>query len=842
MGHRTLHDYLNGFYNLGSQVAYTHRRGYRLARHSYRFMADAAWQFARELDARHIDRGECVMIWGENCAEWVIAFWGCILRGVIVVPMDQIASVDFARRVCRQVNARLLVCRRGLAPPDLGLPTMILEELIPTLSHYPTESGAPVDSHLEDTVEIVFTSGTTADPKGVVITQRNILANLEPLETEIAHYRKYERIIHPLRFLIMLPLSHVFGQLLGIFIPPLLGGTVIFQDSLNPSEIIRTIKRSRVSVMVTVPRLLQSLREKVERDYAAAERLEVFRKDLVDATHEHFVKRWCRFRRVHNQFGWKFWAFVCGGATLDANTEAFWGRLSFVVIQGYGLTETTSLISVSHPFQVEKGSIGKVLPGREITLSEDGEILVRGESITSGYWHGQELKPVLGQEGWFHTGDIGEMDKAGNLFFKGRKKNVIVTSAGMNIYPEDLEAALRLQPGIKDVVVIGLAGEGKVEPCAVLVLRAGETDAKRLVESANQTLAGYQQIRRWYVWPEYDFPRTSTQKPRMNVIQEFVEQQVAGARGTLPNRNPLTELIGHLRGRSPQAVSATDNLATDLNLSSIDRVELLSAIEERYQMDLNETIFSAATTVGDLEKILAQPPPRRAEHAYPRWTQRRIMDWLRVVVYYLLIGPAMALLARPRIIGRHRLRGVRGPVLVIANHITSLDIGFLMAALPHRLRHRLCVAMDGELLWSMRRPPAVMNFFVRGLNKLNYALAVSLFNVFPLPQQTGFRESFIFAGESIDRGYNMVVFPEGQRSPDGRMAPFRAGIGLLAKNLNIPIVPMRIDGLFELKQAGKRIAPRRAITVTVGAPITVNEAAEASAITQELENIVATLG
>src|SRR6202042_673218 len=231
---------------------------------------------------------------------------------------------------------------------------------------------------------------------------------------------KYERWVHPVRFLNLLPLSHVFGQFLGMFLPPLLGGTVIFQEELKPSEIVQTIRRERVSVLASVPRVLQSLRQKIERDLedgAAGEKtIEDFRRRFRESEGKHFLLRWWIFRAIRRQFGWKFWAFICGGAALDAQTEEFWGRLGYAVIQGYGLTETTSLISVNHPFKLGKGSIGKVLPGREIRLADDGEILVRGAGVASGYWRsgaGEKAAAdgVSDAEGWYRTGDIGALDE-----------------------------------------------------------------------------------------------------------------------------------------------------------------------------------------------------------------------------------------------------------------------------------------------------------------------------------------------------------------------------------------------------------------------------------------------
>ncbi len=220
----------------------------------------------------------------------------------------------------------------------------------------------------------------------MVITHGNVLANIAPLEREMQRYLKYVRWVHPVRFLNLLPLSHVFGQFLGMFLPPLLGGTVIFQEEMKPSEIVNTIRRERVSVLVSVPRVLQSLKQKIERGLEDKGKVENFRRRFRSSAGKHFLHRWWIFRDIRRQFGWKFWAFICGGAALDAETEEFWGRLGYAAIQGYGLTETTSLISVNHPFKLGKGSIGKVLPGREVKLAEDGEILIRGGGVASGYW------------------------------------------------------------------------------------------------------------------------------------------------------------------------------------------------------------------------------------------------------------------------------------------------------------------------------------------------------------------------------------------------------------------------------------------------------------------------
>ncbi|MGA9392168.1 MAG: AMP-binding protein [Candidatus Sulfotelmatobacter sp.] len=827
--------------------AYGQRRGYRMEWFTYGQILEMAFQFCRDLEARGISKGDRVMLWGQNCAQWVAAFFGCAMCGVVVVPMDDTASGDFARRVSQQVKAKLSVCSRKHASEGIAsTPIVVIEEIkIPTSRKGSEKWGTPVSSFAavgrDDILQIVFTSGTTAEPKGVVITHGNVLANIDPLERAMQPYLKYERWVHPVRFLNLLPLSHVFGQFLGMFLPPLLGGTVIFQEELKPSEIVSTILRERVSVLVSVPRVLQSLKQKVERDLEEGGRLEGFRRRFRASEGKHFLMRWWIFRDIRRQFGWKFWTFICGGAALDAETEQFWDRLGYAAIQGYGLTETTSLISVNHPFKLGKGSIGKVLPGREVKLAEDGEILIRGGGVASAYWSGDHQQRVSDQQGWYHTGDVGALDDAGNLYFKGRKKDVIVTPAGLNIYPEDLEAALRRQPEVKDCVVAGIERGGNAEPCAVLILREG-AEAQEVVERANQSLAEFQRIRMWVTWPQEDFPRTSTQKPRRSVIAEFAGRQIRkGGEKDVANDNPVMQMIGRITGRNAQRMNAELRLDSDLGLSSLDRVELISALEDRYQVDLSETSFSSARAVGDVEKMLRGEVKSRAEYHYPGWVLRWPVTWVRWLAQYSLMMPAVMLLGWPRIEGRQNLRGVKGPLLVVCNHIGDVDVGFVKTALPARLRNRLATAAGGEALEKLHSPAADRSFFGKIYDRIQWVLGVSLLNLFPLPREHGFRQSFAYAGQAVDRGYSVLVFPEGRHTVDGKMNPFRAGIGLLANNLNIPVLPMRIIGLFEVKQSGKKFARPWKIGVHIGQPMQFAAGSDPAQIARELQTAVEAL-
>ena len=839
MGYESLLSFVTKYAKHGNEVAVRQQRGYRVESWSYARIVAEANRMARELAARGLHKGDSVLLWSENSAEWIVAFFACLLCGIVVVPIDHSSSPEFACRIAAEVNAKLLF--RGHERPELeGVPSISLVALGAQIARHDSSPYPSPPLSRTDTLEMIFTSGTTAEPRGVVISHGNVLANLEPMEREIQKYLRYERVFHPLRFLNLLPLSHVFGQMLGVFIPPFLGGTVVFMNSLRPTDLLETIKRERVSVLVAVPRFIESLQRQVEHHEERDGKVEKFRKNFAAAEGEHFLRRWWRFRRIHTRLGWKFWAFISGGAALPEQAERFWNRLGYAVIQGYGMTETTSLISLNHPFRAARGSIGKVFPGMEVRVDETGEILVRGENVATAYRHNGTEQPLTEPSGWFRTGDIAEKDGDGRLYFKGRRKNVIVTSAGMNVHPEDLEKALRNQTHVRDCVVLGEEHDGNEAPYAVLLMNASGSNpnaASAAVDRANQSLAEYQKIRRWFVWPEGDFPRTATQKPVLPRIREVMRSIGAGESRVGLNGDSLAGLISRITGHTA-ALSSNASLEADLQLSSLDRVELMSVLEERYQVELSDAPFQDVNTIGQLEKLIKRGADSTVQHVFPTWPQSRLATAVRLAIYYSLAWPATYLLAAPRVRGREHLRTLQGLVVVVSNHVTYLDIAWILPALPARFRNSLATAMGGERLARMRQPSKKLRLFERLLERLRYYLAAGLFNVFPLPQKSGFLQSFAFAGNLADRGWNILVFPEGQTTIDGAMLPFRSGVGLLVKRLNLPVVPMYLSGLYDLKRDERIFARPGHVQVTVGAPLRFAPHQDANEITLELERRV----
>jgi long-chain acyl-CoA synthetase len=806
--------------------------GYRVHRHTYADVTRAARAFARRLAESGIGKGDKVVLWGENRPEWIVCYWGCVIAGAIVVPIDYRSSLEFLTKVATIVAAKAVVAGDDVpAVPDRAW----------RLSEVDWQADAPLPSVViapDDIVQIVFTSGATAEPKGVVIKHRNILANTVPVEREVAKYMKkmYVKLFLPIRFLNLLPLSHMFGQSMATSIPPMLGGTVVFMRSFNPHDIVRVVKHWRISVIVSVPKILDVLREHALRIDASA----------ADAPAGLSIpKRWLRYRRIHRMFGFKFWAFVSGAAPLPPDVEEFWKRLGFVVIQGYGLTETAPIVTLNHPFKTRTGSVGTPIGGVEVRVADDGEILVRGENVTSGYYQDTaRAKPAsetrtIDEEGWLHTGDIGEMDAQGRLFIKGRKKEMIVTPEGLNVFPDDVERVLDAQPGVEESAVVGTVAGGEERVHAVLVLQPG-VNPEDVIRAANQSLLDHQRIRTFSVWTDGPLPRTEgTRKLKRTAIRSWV------ATGTPPataaaGEDPVTTLLARFAG----ARELDPNTSLEaLGLSSLERVELMVALEDKLQTRMDEVRFADAKTVADLQTLLAEAPkqPQIVEPvAFPSWNRHPFVNLIRRLSQALWILPIARLFAWITVSGLEHLRDVRGPVVFAPNHQSHFDGPVVLAALPGYIRKTIAPAMSKEFFRA--------HFFPEGftrrevfIKRLNYYLSTFFFNAFPLPQrEAGARQTLRYIGEVIGDGYSVLIFPEGVRSQTGEMAPFLGGIGMIASRLEVPVVPVRLDGVHEILHTKWKMAKPGRVRVKFGAPMRL-KGDDYAALAKQVEDAVRAL-
>jgi long-chain acyl-CoA synthetase len=917
-----MHDHLasliDDFRRLDRDIAVVRYQGNRRRVTTYGELAKLAGRFAALLAERGIVEGDRVLIWGENSAEWIGAFHGCMLRGVLAVPLDIFGTADFVGRVAKDASPKLaigdavLLAKLATNHDAPQIATLAFEDLESELPA--TEMGAVSGLTKETPLQILFTSGTTGDPKGIVLTHGNVLASMVPIEEGAKPYMSYEWMVHPMRILHTLPLSHVFGQALGLWVPPLLKAEVHFESRLAAPRLIEQIHDERISVVAAVPRVLAVLKSHLEATHGGlAER--------VAAAHTKPAGwgRWWRFRGVHREFGLKFLVFVCGGGAMPAALEQFWTTLGFVLVQGYGMTETTAMIALNHPFHVAEGTIGKPVTGTEVKLGPDGEVLVRGDVISSATWQGGALRKRDSE--WLATGDIAERNESGDLKFLGRKSEVIVTAAGVNIHPEDIEAAIEAEPDVAACAVVGMETPTGMEPCAVVACRGSGNCGPAAIEHANARLPEFQRITRWVMWPEPDLPRTSTGKVRRKPVAEWLArvQSAAATPGSGkaatsgdpaygPSADWLLALIAQITGEASPGVGDELRLTEDLHLDSLGRVQLASAIEDRLGVVSGTGLLEEVQTLGELRKVVAGGAAAESElaqeaaeeaakaesgvhrrdgaqgastaapqaagetHAqgaaetqqavatadlpqgviatpgalkrpsfiYPEWPWWKPFQWIRAAFVEAALRPGTWLLVKPRVVGPQKPLP-SGPLLIVSNHVTSYDGDLIVYALPGPYRRRIAAAMLGEMLddflhWRNPWKPGNKGFYIFGLP--SYYLVTALFNVFPLPRQRDFQRSFAHVGKALDHGYNVLVFPEGTLSRDGTLAPFRAGIGLLAKQSFVPVLPMAMRGLGEIKTGKRGWFRPGTIEVHIGEAISFGPEETEAAITARLHDEV----
>jgi long-chain acyl-CoA synthetase len=804
--------------------------GFRARSYSYTAVGRAARGFASRLADAAIRKGDKVVFWSENRPEWLVAFWGCLLGGVVVVPIDYRASPEFLLRIAARVAARLVLVGEDV-PPVPASPDAVVWKL----HELAWGDAAPplVAIARDDVAEIIFTSGATGEPKGVVITHRNVLANIEPVEREVRKYRPWARPVLPLRFLNLLPLSHMFGQAMATFIPPMLPGVVVFMKGYNPADIVALIRQRRVSVLVSVPKILDVLRTHVLRASPDA--------GLVP-TKQSWALRWWRYRRLHGLLGPKFWAFVVGAAPLDAELEAFWSSRGFAVIQGYGLTETAPIVSVTHPFHIQAGSVGKAIAGVDVKIAPDGEILVRGENVTSGYFEAAAETARAFEGGWFHTGDIGEIGPDGRLFIRGRKKEVVVTPEGLKVFPDDVERVVNEIPGVRDSAAVGVttAPETAGERVHIVLVLDRGVDPDAVVRDANARLESHQKIRRALVWPQAELPRTEgTGKLKRAAIREWA--RTGAVPFAAPPADTLSALVAKYAGRGDLSATTTID---ELGLSSLERVELMVALEEAFQTRLDEKAFSGAHDVGQLRALVQEASRGEVEPAevleFPAWNRSLAARMVRRIALAGFILPLARMFAWVHVDGRQHLKGLEGPVIFASNHQSYMDTPVIMAALPRRWRYRLAPAMSKEFFTAHFFPKG-HGLMLRLATSTAYYLASLLFNAFPLPQrEAGARQTLRYMGEVVEDGFSVLIFPEGHHTDTGEMDRFRPGIGMIASRLDVPVVPVRLEGVDRVLHRTWHMARPGHVHVTFGAPMRLL-GADYQALAKQVEDAVRAL-
>ena len=773
-----------------------------------------------------LDPGARVIIIAPNSPRTVAAHMGCMLAGLIPVPLDLGSSADFIGKVRRKTEARLVLAAGGRT---YGLDCPVLDPASLDIDSCPAFEGAGPNA--DDVAEIVFTSGTTGDPKGTVLSHRNIVANVMSASAIVPPDV-------PIHLLSILPLSHMLEQTVGLYLPMLSGGTVHYMAGLQPPVILREMRRHRVTGVAVVPRFLDMLMRSIENaieQRGLSARLERARNI---ARHLPIDMRRHLFRGLHREIGGRLAFFLCGGASLPPALGEAWETLGVRVLEGYGSTECSPVIASNTYGERHLGTIGRPITGVEAKLSDEGELLARGPNVSRGYWQDEErTAAAFLPGGWFRTGDMAEIADDGIITITGRLGDRIVLPSGQKVFPADIEEEFRKQPEVRDCVVVALAdAKGTERLHAAIRLNDGVDPSpdtlSLIVRGANDHLATHQRIAAHTLWTAGDFPRTALGKIKRKEVLSTLQ---AGHDGAAPKSaatasqglDRLAAILHAQCGDPAGPITGTTDLATDLGLDSLGRVELAARIEAELGVELPETELAEVATVADLMQLIAEggggekPPPG------PEWPLSSGARAVRAGLQRLALFPACRFFCTSfRVEGAANLQGLGGPLLLIPNHTSHADTVAVLRALPDRLRSRTAVAAAADYFYLYR--------FV--------GIATSLLlNTFAFSRTGNVRASLERCGELADRGWSILIYPEGSRSSDGKLMPFKPGIGLLAKGLHVPVVPINVEGAFAILPKGSALPRRSPVTVRLGKPVTIDPDASAAEITAMLHAQVASL-
>ncbi|MGQ9663073.1 MAG: AMP-binding protein, partial [Kiritimatiellia bacterium] len=589
-------------------------------------------------------------------------------------------------------------------------------------------------------------------------------------------------------------------------------------NPVGTPSLARLLKREKILCLFAVPRLLTDLAQYLRREMAASYGAGRFERLFVIMTNRKSWRRIVAFRRVHSFLGWRFWAFVVGGAATDPETIEFWRRLGYVVLQGYGLTETAPIVTVNNPFGPSLYSVGRPVGGQDVRLAPDGEILVRGENVTVGYFDDSDRTQQVFENGWFKTGDIGEFDEFGHLHIKGRKKDMIVTDEGMNVFPEEVERELNRHPLVRDSCVVGRRLRNRLVLHAVLLLRDPATDPERIIQEVNPRLEVHQKLASASVWSFPDFPRTPTQKVKRGEVERVLAGAALSSRDT--KEADRLEAIVEVLGQGAATVPENAQLEKDLGLSSLDRVELACLVEERLGIQVDDTAIHAATSVAELKRLIETAPREGRPIPFPWWPRWWPVRMFRVAALHGLGFPILRTMCRVEARFFCDVNKLRPPLIFISNHTSHLDTPAILRALPYHLRVRLAPAMTTKYFAAYiekERHP----FWERTKTGLAVRFLFAMGNVYFLPPTAGFRQTLEHTGRLVAAGYCPLVYPEGQISLTGRIDRFKPGIGMMVRAMQVPVVPIFVTGLAEILPPAARWPRRRGKgTVVFGSPLT----------------------
>jgi long-chain acyl-CoA synthetase len=841
-------------------------------RYSYEEIFSSSKSIASYLSAKGVEKGDRVAILLEGRPEWGIVYLGISFLGAAAVPIDIQLSSEEVGNLLEDSESKVIFVSEETSKSHEALINGLLfnhNPSPPTLSRGGQEEGyrlqvdaINIDSdaftkiikylHLdsfpsidpEDIASLIYTSGTTGKPKGVVLTHRNFLSNVWSVQ-------KANIIDEQDCLLSILPLHHSYPFMVNFLGPILIGAKVIYLQSLRGPDILKTMAEKNVTALVGVPQLFAMFRRgmidgmsKITPPFKwivlSLLRLSGFLRDTLRINPGKII-----FSSIHKRFGKRFRFFVSGGAKLDPRVSQDLEALGFTILEGYGLTETSPVISFNPPDRIKRGSVGLPLSGVEIRINDPdeqgtGEIVVRGPNVMKGYFRNPEETDKVIKNGWFHTGDLGYVDKDGYLYITGRTKEIIVLSSGKNIYPEELEKHYLQTPLIKEMCVFG---EGKTQGIAdalkaVIVPNTEYMKEKNIsnfneavkwqINSLSAKIPPYKRIMGYEVY-QHALPRTTLGKLKRYLIKDIVSVKVVEKESEMSEdeRELLESPAGKMviasleRIVEKRPIRINHNLELDLGIDSMARVELIVTLSSALSIELPDTFMADIHSVKDMiqkvakfqegaVKELGTGVPKEWKVFFktePSPEDQRAVGLVQGSLTKLFTVSALNLL---KIIGkilfRLEVKGIENipslPYIITPNHASNID-GFVIGTVVPTKTYMSLYFLGFQKYFS--------NWFTSRFARLAH--------VIPIDPEIHLKRALLISGYVLEKKKALCLFPEGGRTFDGNLLPFKKGVGILSKELNVPLVPTLIEGSFEVLPRSS-IRPRfRKIKVIFGKPI-----------------------
>ena len=777
-----------------NSIAYEIKRGFRTQRFTFRQVHDLALKTATFLKLKGLKKGDKVAIWSGNCPEYPILFFGSWLLGVIAVPIDLRTTEETLRVFLTKAS-----CKAGFKskfiPGDFGKlikESFYLEDLVAIVKDFPNLPNLP-NIQSNDLAEIAFTSGTTGTPKGVVLTHGNFLSNIGALTQTFPFKKEY-------RTLSLLPLSHAFEQTVDFLALYKVGIKVTYLERINRLTIIKALRKNKITSVALVPQALSLLINGIEKQVEKQGKESLWKILNKIAPFFPIFARRLIFRQVHKELGGNLKFFGCGSAPLNLKLAQKWENLGIEVFEGYGASETTAILTINTPSEKKLGSVGKALPDIKLRIDTDvrsqptpgvkyvqtpgsvGEILAKGPNISFGYFEDEKKTKSSFVEGWYHTGDVGELDNDGFLYITGRVAFRIVLANGQKVYPEDIEKKLNAHPLVVESCVIGVRKE-EGEIVHAVVITKDRSRLSEIIKNVNQKLSSHEQIMEYSLWKEDDFPRTPLlkidRKKVTSILASHPESRYnrdEGSHGQIQTQDKLISLISQVTKTSQSKIKENLSLATDLKLDSLQRVELLSLIEQDFGVAIPETSINPQTTVENLRTLIKESPIVAEETKITEWNYGRTTAKIRNFLQDFFAFPLHALFAPLKIMGGENLRNIHLPCIFYFNHIGVMDGLCVLRVLPKEIREKLVIAVNSDIWLDYRK------------NWVQF-----LGGGFPFDKKKKVKASLELTGEFLDKGFSVLLAPEGTFSKDGRLLKFKPGIGFMAVEMQVPVVPIKID-------------------------------------------------